>query len=57
MTLETVIANLENTIVGKQKLLDNMIYYSDAINNVTREFIKLNINELTKILEDLKAID
>jgi hypothetical protein len=56
MTLETVIANLENTIHGKRQLLDGMIDYPMAL-TVTREFVQINIAELERILEDLKQIN
>lgn len=58
ITLQTVIANLENTIAGKRALLDNMQYYSDNASSidVTSEFLRINITELKQILDDLKQI-
>jgi hypothetical protein len=61
MTLETVIANLENTIQGKQALLRDIDFYSGtpsstASSQYTREFLRININELNRILSDLKKV-
>jgi len=56
MTLETVIANLENTIQGKQALLSDMDFYGGS-NRYTREFLRININELERILADLRVIE
>jgi hypothetical protein len=56
MTLETVISNLENTIWGKRQLLDHMHHYDGGVSQVTREFVKINIAELERILEDLKKL-
>lgn len=58
ITLQTVIANLENTIAGKRALLDNMQYYSGNASSidVTSEFLRINITELNRILDDLKQI-
>jgi hypothetical protein len=57
MTLETVIANLENTIRGKRLLLDDMMAYHGGSTNVTREFLQIHIDELERILADLKKIN
>ena len=57
MKLETVIANLENTIRGKRQLLDDMMAYHGGSTNVTREFLQINIAELERILTDLKRIE
>ena len=57
MDLETVIANLENTIQGKRQLLDHIHHYDGGVSQVTREFVQINIAELERILEDLKKIN
>ncbi|CAB4122589.1 hypothetical protein UFOVP29_40 [uncultured Caudovirales phage] len=56
MTLETVIANLERTIVGKRMLLDSMMSYSGHSTDTMREYVRINIVELSRILNDLKEI-
>jgi len=56
MTLETVIANLENTIRGKRQLLDGMMY-ERAYSAQDREYVNVNIDELERILTDLKKIN
>jgi len=69
MTLNKVIANLENTIAGKNILLAN---YSDMQQSLSREMdayqklyetwhvtiemLKINIDELKRILADILAV-
>jgi len=56
--VNSVIINIEKTIAGKQKLLDNLRDYSGGlVNDVTARFLEINIDELTKILHDLKRIN
>ena len=57
MTLESVIANLERTIVGKTELLDRMMSYSGNSTDTMREYVRVNISELSRILNDLKDIE
>lgn len=62
MNIETVISNLENTISGKDKLLtrlDNTKFehgavFAEAMNLSTIQFLRINIEELNRILDDLK---
>jgi len=56
MTLETVIANLENTIQGKRQLLYDMMY-ERGYSAQDREYVNVNIDELERILADLKKIN
>jgi hypothetical protein len=56
MKLETVIANLENTIQGKRQLLYGMMY-ERGYSAQDREYVNININELERILADLKKIN
>jgi hypothetical protein len=56
MDLKTVITNLENTIRGKERFLDDMIGYHGVSTTVSREFLRINIAELCGILHDLKQI-
>ena len=57
MTLETVIANVENTIRGKRLRLDGMMAYHGGSTNVTREFLQIHIDDLERILADLNRIE
>jgi hypothetical protein len=60
MTLDQVIRNLENTILGKRGLLfDSINFYTggDGVaERVTSEFLRVNISELERILADLKKV-
>lgn len=64
MKLETVRANLANTIAGKEQLYASKNYDNpyttmfmdeaeSAAWHATKEFLKLNINELKRILLDV----
>ena len=56
--IKTVVTNIENTIAGKQKLLDDLSYYSGTlVNDVTQQFLKINVDELKRILSDLKQVE
>ena len=66
MNVETVRANLVNTIAGKEKLYASKNYdnpYTRTFMDeaeaevwlATKEFLKLNINELKRILADIEA--
>ncbi len=59
MTLDQVIRNIENTILGKRELLDSLNFYTGGNGQsewVTAEFIRVNISELERILVDLKKV-
>lgn len=59
MTLDQVMHNLENTIQGKRALLDSINFYTGGngqAEQVTAEFLRVNISELERILEDLKKV-
>jgi len=56
MTLNTVIANLENTIQGKRQLLYDMMY-ERGYSAQDREYVNVNIDDLERILADLKKIN
>jgi hypothetical protein len=62
MNIQTVITNLRNTIAGKEKMLTHMneyrVYASEGqvmAHNATVEFLKINIDELKRILQDLEV--
>ena len=65
MNIETVANNLRNTIAGKEKMLEAMHpnnpfqteYMDDGevmARRVTIEFLKINIGELKRILQDVE---
>jgi hypothetical protein len=56
MTLETAIANLERTIAGKRMLLDDM-RLEPGCSAQDREHVRILVDELTLILNDLKSIE
>jgi hypothetical protein len=65
MNIQTVITNLKNTIAGKEKMLESMNpnnpYSNEFLNEgeviarrATIEFLKINITELKRILQDVE---
>jgi hypothetical protein len=57
MTLETIITNLNNTISGKQELLDILTNHpNNASGSVITEVLRINIGELRCIREDLLKV-
>lgn len=66
MNIYTVRDNLKNTIAGKEKMLEELYptnpYAAEFLSEVeamvrkaTIEFLKININELKKILADVEV--
>ena len=60
MNLSTVITNLKNTIAGKEAYLEEVRKARSLASReedhalfATQEFLKININELNRILDDL----
>ena len=59
MHIQTVIANLLNTIEGKEKMLaeyERRLCLAQMSDTVTVEFLKLNLKELNAILADCMAV-
>ena len=63
MHIQTVIANLLNTIEGKEKLLREFTIAANELEGVEhhvaatmREMVKLNLEELNNILNDCMAV-
>lgn len=59
MNIQTVIANLLNTIRGKEQLLaeyERSLCLAQMSDTATVEFLKLNIKELNAILTDCQAV-
>ena len=63
MNIETVAENLRNTIAGKEHLLDQysraldgdkMLYEQKIAVGAASEFVKINIDELKRILQDVE---
>lgn len=55
MTLQNVIDNLNNTILGKQELLDILMNHAKTESSAI-EVLKINIGELRCIREDLLKV-
>jgi len=55
MTLQNVIDNLNNTISGKQELLDILMNHAKTESSAL-EVLKMNIGELRCIREDLLKV-
>jgi len=55
MTLQNVIDNLNNTISGKQELLDILMNHAKTESSAI-EVLKMNIGELRCIREDLLKV-
>ena len=60
MNIQTVAENLRNTIAGKEKYLEEVRKARSLASReedhalfATQEFLKININELNRILDDL----
>ena len=57
MTLETVITNLNNTILGKQELLDILTNHPNSeVGLVIIQVLNTNIGELRRIREDILKV-
>jgi hypothetical protein len=60
MNIQTIAENLRNTIAGKEKMLEE--FESVTLRNganleviyVMKEFLKVNINELKRVLQDVE---
>ena len=62
MTVTEVLQNLDNTIDGKEQMLANLeipMYPSPArtANEITAQFLAINIAELKRIREDVSKIN
>lgn len=57
MKLETVITNLNNTISGKQELLDVLTNHpNNQASLIATEILRMNIAELRRIREDILKV-
>lgn len=62
MNIQTVANNLRNTIAGKEEMLDKLIQRKDIKREfhdqvayfATVEFLKINIDELKRVLQDVE---
>lgn len=62
MDLDEVKQNIRRTIAGKEMLLatyenSEMLAYPRAVKTAMVEFLKINISDLKKILDDLESIN
>lgn len=48
--------NLTRTILGKQELLCRLEFAADEVSNITAAFLKLNVDELIRIRDDIKML-
>lgn len=61
MSINKIRENLQNTIAGKERLLEGFINISNKskgeekiVFDTTAKFLEMNINELKKILKDVE---
>ena len=55
MNIQTVAANLRNTIAGKQAMLDSLIASNKPGYEIIKTWLEDNIGELERILADVEA--
>ena len=53
MNIQTVAANLRNTIAGKEEML-SMLNSRRVVDNVAIKYLTINIDELNCILQDVE---
>lgn len=56
MNIETLVANLERTIAGKQLLLQTINHSSVNLTDSVKQLVQINIDELQRILTDAKVV-
>ena len=54
MNIHTVAENLRNTIAGKQAMLDGLKVSDKEGYYIIKQWLEINIDELTKILTDVE---
>ena len=54
MNIQTVAENLRNTIAGKQAMLDGLKVSDKEGYYIIKQWLEINIDELTKILTDVE---
>jgi hypothetical protein len=54
MNIQTVAENLRNTIAGKQAMLDSLKVSDKEGYYIIKQWLEINIDELTKILKDVE---
>lgn len=59
MKLQTVIDNLDNTVAGKERLLESYRKHSpdDRLTMILAEMLQLNLKELRAIRADVRLVD
>lgn len=55
MNIQTVAQNLRNTIAGKQAMLDGLRASEKEGYYIIKQWLEINIDELTKILADVES--
>jgi hypothetical protein len=57
MNIQTVAENLRNTIKGKQAMLDGLNDNGKEGYYIIKQWLEINIDELTKILADVEQCE
>lgn len=55
--IKLILANLDKTILGKQELLARLEVAGDEVSSITAAFLKLNVDELVRIRDDIKLLE
>lgn len=54
--INLILDNLDKTILGKQQMLARLEFAADEVSNVTAAFLKLNVDELVRIRDDIRLL-
>lgn len=54
--MKLILDNLDRTILGKQELLCRLEFAGDEVSSITAAFLKLNVDELVRIRDDIKSL-
>lgn len=54
--IKLILDNLDKTILGKNQLLVRLEFAADEVSNVTAAFLKLNVDELVRIRDDIRLL-
>lgn len=54
--IKLILDNLDKTILGKSQLLARLEGAPDEVSNITAAFLKLNVDELVRIRDDIRLL-
>lgn len=54
--IKLILDNLDKTILGKSELLARLEFAADEVSNITAAFLKLNVDELVRIRDDIRLL-